>query len=322
MVSILFSPCLCPYCPLGVQKFQISKCAIVVCLRESAYSLQGVLCVLCIILRFEVLKVFLCESVSAHSFKTWMMFCLLHVSVSLLLLVWRSLCMCWIVFCTGHGEYSYQQPSYGDQGYDRSFDDSSQHYYEGGNILFFNGNLQTCMICIFFLCSQAVCMSPALTADTLPLTMFNRGCVPVFIHLQVTLSTVSSRLSTSRALASSSPSASSSTRLNKATADRHRDTVRANLYHVESYLQKHKTDEQTNWKYTLCHRSRTRWILPVFSVSAKSKPTVRIIPPLPGRPWSTNTEALRLRTGTSLNHWDWQTQRTILEEEILLNLSH
>ncbi|XP_065817736.1 calcium-responsive transactivator isoform X3 [Labrus bergylta] len=33
----------------------------------------------------------------------------------------------------GHGEYSYQQSSYGEQGYDRSFDDSSQHYYEGGN---------------------------------------------------------------------------------------------------------------------------------------------------------------------------------------------
>ncbi|XP_051281717.1 calcium-responsive transactivator-like isoform X4 [Dicentrarchus labrax] len=33
----------------------------------------------------------------------------------------------------GHGEYSYQQSSYGEQGYDRSFDESSQHYYEGGN---------------------------------------------------------------------------------------------------------------------------------------------------------------------------------------------
>ncbi|XP_037334244.2 calcium-responsive transactivator-like isoform X1 [Pungitius pungitius] len=33
----------------------------------------------------------------------------------------------------GHGEYSYQQSPYGEQGYDRSFDDSSQHYYEGGN---------------------------------------------------------------------------------------------------------------------------------------------------------------------------------------------
>ncbi|CAL1606771.1 unnamed protein product [Knipowitschia caucasica] len=32
----------------------------------------------------------------------------------------------------GHGEYSYQQPSYGEQ-YDRSFDDSSPHYYEGNS---------------------------------------------------------------------------------------------------------------------------------------------------------------------------------------------
>ncbi|KAM9855448.1 calcium-responsive transactivator-like [Aulostomus maculatus] len=33
----------------------------------------------------------------------------------------------------GHGEYPYQHPSYGEQGYERSFDESSQHYYEGGN---------------------------------------------------------------------------------------------------------------------------------------------------------------------------------------------
>eukprot|EP00063_Salmo_salar_P015725 XP_013990560.1 PREDICTED: calcium-responsive transactivator isoform X2 [Salmo salar] len=33
----------------------------------------------------------------------------------------------------GHGEYSYQQSSYGEQGYERPFDESSQHYYEGGN---------------------------------------------------------------------------------------------------------------------------------------------------------------------------------------------
>ncbi|KAL6483222.1 hypothetical protein MHYP_G00080940 [Metynnis hypsauchen] len=33
----------------------------------------------------------------------------------------------------GHGEYSYQQSSYGEQGYERSFEESSQHYYEGGN---------------------------------------------------------------------------------------------------------------------------------------------------------------------------------------------
>ncbi|XP_026884684.2 calcium-responsive transactivator isoform X3 [Electrophorus electricus] len=32
----------------------------------------------------------------------------------------------------GHGEYSYQH-SYGEQGCDRSFEDSSQHYYGGGN---------------------------------------------------------------------------------------------------------------------------------------------------------------------------------------------
>ncbi|XP_023646323.1 calcium-responsive transactivator isoform X7 [Paramormyrops kingsleyae] len=33
----------------------------------------------------------------------------------------------------GHGEYSYQQSSYGEPGYERSFEESSQHYYEGGN---------------------------------------------------------------------------------------------------------------------------------------------------------------------------------------------
>uniref|UniRef100_A0A8C6UZ05 SS18L1 subunit of BAF chromatin remodeling complex n=1 Tax=Neogobius melanostomus TaxID=47308 RepID=A0A8C6UZ05_9GOBI len=34
----------------------------------------------------------------------------------------------------GHGEYSsYQQTSYGEQGYERSFDESSQHYYEGNS---------------------------------------------------------------------------------------------------------------------------------------------------------------------------------------------
>ncbi|XP_055078989.1 calcium-responsive transactivator-like isoform X1 [Periophthalmus magnuspinnatus] len=32
----------------------------------------------------------------------------------------------------GHGEYSYQQTSYGEQ-YERSFDESSQHYYEGNS---------------------------------------------------------------------------------------------------------------------------------------------------------------------------------------------
>ncbi|KAI1233492.1 Calcium-responsive transactivator, partial [Lamprotornis superbus] len=32
----------------------------------------------------------------------------------------------------GHGDYAYQQSSYTEQSYDRSFDDSTQHYYEGG----------------------------------------------------------------------------------------------------------------------------------------------------------------------------------------------
>ncbi|XP_028591212.1 calcium-responsive transactivator isoform X3 [Podarcis muralis] len=33
----------------------------------------------------------------------------------------------------GHGDYAYQQSSYSEQSYDRSFEDSTQHYYEGGN---------------------------------------------------------------------------------------------------------------------------------------------------------------------------------------------
>ncbi|XP_039353820.1 calcium-responsive transactivator isoform X2 [Mauremys mutica] len=33
----------------------------------------------------------------------------------------------------GHGDYAYQQSSYTEQSYDRSFEDSTQHYYEGGN---------------------------------------------------------------------------------------------------------------------------------------------------------------------------------------------
>ncbi|XP_028659474.1 protein SSXT isoform X1 [Erpetoichthys calabaricus] len=33
----------------------------------------------------------------------------------------------------GHNDYGYQQSSYPDQGYDRPYEDSSQHYYEGGS---------------------------------------------------------------------------------------------------------------------------------------------------------------------------------------------
>jgi len=35
-------------------------------------------------------------------------------------------------FLAGHGDYAYQPASYTDQSYDRSFEDSTQHYYEGG----------------------------------------------------------------------------------------------------------------------------------------------------------------------------------------------
>lgn len=63
-------------------------------------------------------------------------------------------------------------------------------------------------------------------------------------HLKVTLSTVNSKPSISRAPASSSPSASSSTPLNKATVDSHRATVRAthNLYCVYSHAQSKLTN--------------------------------------------------------------------------------
>uniref|UniRef100_A0A9L0QZ01 SS18L1 subunit of BAF chromatin remodeling complex n=2 Tax=Equus TaxID=9789 RepID=A0A9L0QZ01_HORSE len=33
----------------------------------------------------------------------------------------------------GHGDYAYQQSSYTEQSYDRSFEESTQHYYESGN---------------------------------------------------------------------------------------------------------------------------------------------------------------------------------------------
>lgn len=39
-------------------------------------------------------------------------------------------------FLVGHGDYAYQQSSYTEQSYDRSFDDSTQHYYEGGRKIY------------------------------------------------------------------------------------------------------------------------------------------------------------------------------------------
>lgn len=34
----------------------------------------------------------------------------------------------------GHGDYAYQPASYTEQSYDRSFEESTQHYYEGGKV--------------------------------------------------------------------------------------------------------------------------------------------------------------------------------------------
>lgn len=126
-----------------------------------------------------------------------------------------------IMFSTGHGEYSYPQSSYGEQGYDRSFDESSQHYYEGGT-----SNFKPYVLSIFLykFTPQLVQLLQMKTITTCLLMMYVR----VHMHLQVTLSTVNSRLSISRALASSSPSVSSNTLLNKATEDNHKDTVRKN----------------------------------------------------------------------------------------------
>jgi hypothetical protein len=35
-------------------------------------------------------------------------------------------------FLVGHGDYTYQQSPYTEQSYDRAFEESTQHYYEGG----------------------------------------------------------------------------------------------------------------------------------------------------------------------------------------------
>lgn len=116
------------------------------------------------------------------------------------------------------------------------------------------------------------------------------------MFLQVTHSTVNSKLSISRALARSSPSVSSSTLLNKATVDNHKDTVRTILrpeYRAHS-------DKQVHSLYPFYYRLWSGWLFPVFSVSTGSKPTVWLLPLVPRSPWATNTEAIRLWTGTWL----------------------
>lgn len=40
------------------------------------------------------------------------------------------------LFLAGHSDYAYQQSSYTEQSYDRSFEDSTQHYYEGGEKIY------------------------------------------------------------------------------------------------------------------------------------------------------------------------------------------
>lgn len=42
----------------------------------------------------------------------------------------------------GHSDYGYQQPSYPEQGYDRPYEDSSPHYYEGG--IYIPSHTDTC----------------------------------------------------------------------------------------------------------------------------------------------------------------------------------
>lgn len=70
--------------------------------------------------------------------------------------------------------------------------------------------------------------------------------VDMCLYLKVTLSTVNSRPSISRAPANSSPSASSNTPLNKATADSPRDTVRMThaTCHMHSCTNTRKMNEQ------------------------------------------------------------------------------
>lgn len=144
----------------------------------------------------------------------WVIIYLLYLSG--ILPLQRSVCMCWNVFSSGHGEYSYQQSSYGEQGYDRSFDESSQHYYEGGNSLSFC-DVKPYIFLYLHNLSLSECVQPKVQ---------HNNNWHVYLYLQVTPSTVSSRPSISRARASSSPSASSSTPLSKATAHSHRDMVR------------------------------------------------------------------------------------------------
>lgn len=151
------------------------------------------------------------------------------------------------------------------------------------------------------------------------ITFLNLNCISIFyclnkyltivmciwyVYLQGTLSTVNSRPSINRALASSKPSANSSTLLNKATVDSPRDMVRVThtvvFVHPGKFKHAHKITENIHLIELLCYRSSPGRIISIFSVSAESKPTVWILPIFPGRPWSADAEAVLLWTGT----WD------------------
>lgn len=129
--------CLCPYCPLWCAEISdFRECFRSVLRRERKlppgcffvlcalyWSGKPCCCCACNFVIAQVLSMFWLRTAN-NDFSSM---CKWGLPLQ------RSFCMCWIVFSAGHGEYSYQQSSYGEQGYDRSFDESSQHYYEGGN---------------------------------------------------------------------------------------------------------------------------------------------------------------------------------------------
>lgn len=145
---------------------------------------------------------------------------------------------------------------------------------------------------------------------------------------QATPSTVSSKPSTSMAQVSSSPSASNSTPHSRVTAHSNRAMVRnthtgahlpmfcyghvdadsweLNIKSVNWYLRRWlfycyicQSDWILGWLTDLVSRSRSGCAVPVLPVPAGSGPAVQLLPLLPGCLWGTDTEALRLRTGTT-----------------------
>lgn len=117
------------------------------------------------------------------------------------------------------------------------------------------------------------------------------------LYLKATLSTVNNRPSISRAQDSSNPSANSSTPLNRATVDSRRHMVRAT--HTKYICTDTLSGCINKRNVKLCSRFWPGCCFPVFSVSTGPKPAVWLVPALPGRPWSTDTEALCIWAGIS-----------------------